>query len=98
MADKDMQEQKQQADFEAEHNKESWLEQKIIDLGDESWDEQIKRVRQVIEDNPKELKDQVKNVDTTIQVFFHLPDVYSILSYAIEKEAEAAWEALQEAE
>ena len=98
VTDTDRQEQSLQADFEAGANKADWLEQKTIDLGDESWGKQFSRICSVIEDNPKAVRDQLVGVETTINAFFQLPEVISVLSYAIEKEAETAWKALQEAE
>ena len=100
VTDTNRQEQSLQADFEAGANKADWLEQKIIDLGDESWDwdERFSRICQVIEDNPKPMQDQLVSVEATIRAFFQLPEVISVLSCAIEKEAETAWKALQEAE
>ena len=98
VTDTNRQEQSLQADFEAGANKSDWIEQKILELSDSSWSMQFIRICRVIEDNPKAMRDQLVGVETTIKAFFQLPETFSVLSYAIEKEAETAWKALQEAE
>jgi len=108
VTDKDRQEHRLQSDFESGANKADWIEQKIFELSEESYDSQVARIRQTIEDNPFSLRDEITDCEITLAAhlktkgnkdeFLKMPEVFALLSYAIEKEAEEAWKALREAE